>query len=184
MRCRLETTPSTVRGEQRVNTEEYESGWMSVFGFTPSSSAATAKRGMMSRLWVLFITSGLALRSDWEELEEARGRRLKKQQQFLRDFSSSKESCICLPLTSPCVLRPSVLHWTNVCIRLQGTGFPCFPSAPPSPHCGCAPMMTSSGWKEWRWRGALCCCTPGAPKKKNIFDHYLPSRLREVVRLF
>ncbi|TNN77070.1 hypothetical protein EYF80_012708 [Liparis tanakae] len=35
-----------------------------------------AKRGMMSRLWVLFITSGLALRSDWEELDEARGRRL------------------------------------------------------------------------------------------------------------
>lgn len=31
---------------------------------------------MMSRLWVLFITSGLALRSDWEELDEARGRRL------------------------------------------------------------------------------------------------------------
>lgn len=42
----------------------------------PSSSAEMAKRGMMSRLWVLFITSGLALRSDWEELEEARGRRL------------------------------------------------------------------------------------------------------------
>lgn len=34
---------------------------------------------MMSRLWVLFITSGLALRSDWEELEEARGRRLREQ---------------------------------------------------------------------------------------------------------
>lgn len=29
-----------------------------------SSSAEMAKRGMMSRLWVLFITSGLALRSD------------------------------------------------------------------------------------------------------------------------
>lgn len=39
-----------------------------------SSSAEMAKRGMMSRLWVLFITSGLALRSDCEELEEARGR--------------------------------------------------------------------------------------------------------------
>lgn len=42
----------------------------------PSSSAEMAKRGMMSRLWVLFITSGLALCSDWEELDEARGRRL------------------------------------------------------------------------------------------------------------
>lgn len=51
---------------------------ISVFLFAPSSSAATAKRGMMSRLWVLFITSGLALRSDWEELEDARGRRLKE----------------------------------------------------------------------------------------------------------
>lgn len=29
-----------------------------------SSSAEMAKRGMMSRLWVLFITNGLALRSD------------------------------------------------------------------------------------------------------------------------
>lgn len=35
-----------------------------------------AKRGMVSRLWVLFITSGLALLSDWDELEEALGRRL------------------------------------------------------------------------------------------------------------
>lgn len=52
---------------------------ISVFLFAPSSSAATAKRGMMSRLWVLFITSGLALRSDWEELEDARGRRLKEE---------------------------------------------------------------------------------------------------------
>lgn len=155
-----------------MNTEESESGWMSVFAFTPSSSAATAKRGMMSRLWVLFITSGLALRSDWEELEEARGRRLKKTTTiFQRFFSSSKEpeSSICLPLTSPCVLRPSVLRWTSVCIRLRGTGLPCFPSAPPSPHCGCAPTMTSSGWKEWRWRGALCCCTPGAPKENTHF---------------
>lgn len=45
-------------------------------GVSPSSSAEMAKRGMMSRLWVLFITSGLALRSDWEELDDARGRRL------------------------------------------------------------------------------------------------------------
>lgn len=51
----------------------------------PSSSAEMAKRGMMSRLWVLFITSGLALRSDWEELDEARGRRLgRKRQQTCR----------------------------------------------------------------------------------------------------
>lgn len=35
-----------------------------------------AKRGMVSRLWVLFITSGLALLSDWDEPEEALGRRL------------------------------------------------------------------------------------------------------------
>lgn len=53
--------------------------------FSPSSSGATAKRGMMSRLCVLFITSGLALRSDWEELEEARGRRLlEKQDNFVK----------------------------------------------------------------------------------------------------
>lgn len=31
---------------------------------------------MVSRLWVLLITRGLALFSDWEELDEARGRRL------------------------------------------------------------------------------------------------------------
>lgn len=30
---------------------------------------------------MLFITSGLALRSDWEELDEARGRRLRGKQQ-------------------------------------------------------------------------------------------------------
>lgn len=35
-----------------------------------------AKRGIVSRLWVLLITRGLVLLSDWEELEEARGRRL------------------------------------------------------------------------------------------------------------
>lgn len=50
---------------------------------SPSSSAAMAKRGMVSRLWVLFITSGLALLSDWDELEEALGRRLEDK------FSSS-----------------------------------------------------------------------------------------------
>lgn len=42
----------------------------------PSSSVERAKRGMVSRLWVLLITRGLVLLSDWEELEEARGRRL------------------------------------------------------------------------------------------------------------
>lgn len=41
-----------------------------------SSSAGMATRGMMSKLWVLFITSGLVLRSDCEELDDARGRRL------------------------------------------------------------------------------------------------------------
>lgn len=44
----------------------------------PSSSAGMATRGMMSKLWVLFITSGLVLRSDCEELDDARGRRLRK----------------------------------------------------------------------------------------------------------
>lgn len=138
---------------------------ISVFLFAPSSSAATAKRGMMSRLWVLFITSGLALRSDWEELEDARGRRLKEEKN--QEICLIKRTSVLrLPsLTSPCVRLPSFLHWTNVCIHLQGTGFPCLPSAPPSLHCGCAQMMTSSGWTEWKWRGALCCCTPGAPKQ-------------------
>lgn len=42
----------------------------------PSSSVDRAKRGIVSRLWVLVITRGLVLLSDWEELEEARGRRL------------------------------------------------------------------------------------------------------------
>lgn len=42
----------------------------------PSSSVERAKRGIVSRLWVLLITRGLVLLSDWEELEEARGRRL------------------------------------------------------------------------------------------------------------
>lgn len=32
----------------------------------------------MSKLWVLFITSGLVLRSDCEELDDARGRRLQR----------------------------------------------------------------------------------------------------------
>ena len=31
---------------------------------------------MVSRLWVLFITRGLALRSDWDEPDEVRGRKL------------------------------------------------------------------------------------------------------------
>lgn len=146
-----------------------------MFLVTPSSSAATAKRGMMSRLWVLFITSGLALRSDWEELEDARGRRLRKEKQLqINGFVPLKEpeSCICPSLTSPCVHLPSFLHWTKVCIHLRSRGFPCPPSAPPSLHCGCAQTMTSSGWKEWKWRGAQCCCTPGAPKTK-VFDRYL-----------
>lgn len=43
---------------------------------SPSSSVEKAKRGVVSRLWVLLITRGLALLSDWEELDEARGRRL------------------------------------------------------------------------------------------------------------
>lgn len=64
-------------GELGFPARECQSVRIPVFRSTPSSSAATAKRGMMSRLWVLFITSGLALRSDWEELEDARGRRLK-----------------------------------------------------------------------------------------------------------
>lgn len=42
----------------------------------PSSSVDRAKRGIVSKLWVLVITRGLVLLSDWEELEEARGRRL------------------------------------------------------------------------------------------------------------
>lgn len=42
----------------------------------PSSSVDRATRGIVSRLWVLVITSGLALLSDWEELDKARGRRL------------------------------------------------------------------------------------------------------------
>ena len=44
---------------------------------SPSSSAEMANRGMTSRLWVLFMTRGLELRSDWEELD-ARGRRLQR----------------------------------------------------------------------------------------------------------
>lgn len=47
----------------------------------PSSSVERAKRGIVSRLWVLLMTRGLVLRSDWEELEEARGRRLCTDQQ-------------------------------------------------------------------------------------------------------
>lgn len=52
----------------------------------PSSSAGMETRGVMSKLWVLFMTSGLALRSEWEELDEARGRRLqeKQREQVLR----------------------------------------------------------------------------------------------------
>ena len=56
---------------------------------SPSSSAEMAKRGMTSRLWVLFITSGLALRSDWEELDEARGRRLQEKMVNMQDFSKT-----------------------------------------------------------------------------------------------
>ncbi|KAG7263273.1 hypothetical protein CRUP_011266 [Coryphaenoides rupestris] len=43
---------------------------------SPSSSAEIEKRLMVSRLWALFITRGLPLRSDWEELDEVRGRKL------------------------------------------------------------------------------------------------------------
>ena len=42
---------------------------------SPSSSVEKEKRGMVSRLWVLFISRGLEERSE-EALEEALGRRL------------------------------------------------------------------------------------------------------------
>lgn len=53
-----------------------EEEWRGLGLSSPSSSVEKAKRGMVSRLWVLLITRGLALLSDWEELDEARGRRL------------------------------------------------------------------------------------------------------------
>lgn len=43
---------------------------------SPSSSVEKAKRGVVSRLWVLLITRGLVPLSEWKELDEARGRRL------------------------------------------------------------------------------------------------------------
>lgn len=56
----------------------YDRSNLFIFGCLslPSSSVERAKRGMVSRLCVLLITRGLVLLSDWEELEEARGRRL------------------------------------------------------------------------------------------------------------
>lgn len=82
MRRRLETTPSTIRGYKASALVFHDSKLQRMrrglcTSVSPSSSADMAKRGMMSRLWVLFITSGLALRSDWDELDEARGRRLR-----------------------------------------------------------------------------------------------------------
>jgi len=52
----------------------------------PSSSVERAKRGIVSRLWVLLITRGLVLLSDWEELEEARGRRLQTVKDHFHDL--------------------------------------------------------------------------------------------------
>lgn len=49
----------------------------------PSSSVERAKRGIVSRLWVLVITRGLVLLSDWEQLEEVRGRRLQEVKDML-----------------------------------------------------------------------------------------------------
>lgn len=103
------------QGKRRVNRDfihgAKDSLQTSMFGVAPSSSAATAKRGMMSRLWVLFITSGLALRSDWEELEDARGRRLKETKKKLsRDLSHSKNisPAFVYPSPPPVSICPSV----------------------------------------------------------------------------
>lgn len=63
-------------------------------------------------------------------------------------------------LTSPCVPLASCLHQANVCTHRQERGHPCPPIAPPSLHFDFSQMMTGSGWRVWRWRGALCCCTP------------------------
>lgn len=48
------------------------------FVHLPSSSVDRANRGMASRLCVLLTTRGLTARSGWDELDEVRGRRLKK----------------------------------------------------------------------------------------------------------
>lgn len=64
-----------LRGENRNNRNIKN---INVSLNLPSSSVERAKRGIVSRLWVLLITKGLVLLSDWEELEEARGRRLKQ----------------------------------------------------------------------------------------------------------
>lgn len=61
---------------KHVNMRRQKQKYQNVSLRLPSSSVERAKRGIISRLWVLLITRGLVLLSDWEELEEARGRRL------------------------------------------------------------------------------------------------------------
>lgn len=103
---------------------------ISVVLFTPSSSAATAKRGMMSRLWVLFITSGLALRSDWEELEDARGRRLKgkKKINLYLCHKNNLGPAFVFPSPSPVTICPPFSTGQMSASISRGQDSPAFPA--------------------------------------------------------
>lgn len=88
---RFDTTTSAAdieRLEHKCRIAPCESQCLNV----PSSSVDRATRGIVSRLWVLVITSGLALLSDWEELDKARGRRLQTVQDKWRRQVKKKQS--------------------------------------------------------------------------------------------